>query len=346
MLDAVLLLVVTAMLLVDDATQLFKLVFFLLTIVAFFWPRETFVLRAVFWTALTTAVLVGLLAVDRLPAIELLDIPFAIAVLVLVYLVTSRRDEARRQVDAMLESEQQRSRELADLADLKAEFTAVVVHEFGNPLAAMRRLTEMLDIEGLDDASRRSVVAHAAAALRSEISALDTLVADVQMAVAVDRDDFMLRPRPVAIADLVDDARSYAESLVGTERIRVSVDSHVADHHVIADRERIRQVLRNLLTNAAKHSPGDSTITIAARGVHEGAVGISVADNGPGLDDDELDSIFERFERGRRSRGTDGLGLGLYISRQLVRAHGSELRARSRSGDGTVFSFELEVSDA
>jgi signal transduction histidine kinase len=340
-LDLVLLAVVVAMLLIEDTSQLFKLVFFALTIAAFFWGRESFVLRAVFWTALTTAVLIGLVAVGRLPALELLDIPFAVAILVLVFTVTTRRDESRREVDRLLADEQDRSRRLAEVAELKADFTAIVVHEFGNPLAAIRRLTEMLEVDGLDADSRVALTRYATEALRAELSTLDGLVADVQAAVAVDREDFTLRIRPVSTTDLLDDARRFAESLVGTERVRLDCPEDVAATQVSADRDRIAQVLRNLVSNAAKHSTTNGVVTLGAHRTDGSGVEFAVADDGSGLDPDDLERIFERYGRGRRSAGVDGLGLGLYISRRLVQGHDSDLWVRSSPGTGATFGFRL-----
>lgn len=340
-LDLVLLAVVIAMLLIEDTSQLFKLVFFLLTIAAFFWRRDTFLLRAVFWTALTTAVLIGLVAVGRLPALELLDIPFAVAILVLVFTVTTRRDEGRREVDRLLADEQDRSRRLTEVAELKADFTAIVVHEFGNPLAAIRRLTEMLEVEGLDADSRTALTHYATGALRAELGTLDSLVADVQAAVAVDREDFTLRPRPIAVRELLEDARRFAESLVGAERVGVDQTSATAETEVYADRDRIAQVLRNLVSNAAKHSSTDGVVTLRARRTEGAAVEIAVVDDGSGLDPEDLERIFERYGRGRRSARVDGLGLGLYISRRLVQAHGSDLWVRSSPGAGATFGFHL-----
>jgi signal transduction histidine kinase len=340
-LDVVLLAVVVAMLLIEDTSQLFKLVFFLLTIAAFFWDRDTFVLRAVFWTALTTAVLIGLVAVGRLPALELLDIPFAVAILVLVFTVTSRRDEGRREVDRLLADEQDRSRRLSEVAELKADFTAIVVHEFGNPLAAIRRLTEMLEVEGLDADSRTALTRYATGALRAELGTLDSLVADVQAAVAVDREDFTLRMFSVPVAVLLDDAERFAESLVGADRVVVERTDDVVTAHVSADRDRLAQVLRNLISNAAKHSTAGATITLRATRIDSLGVEIAVADNGSGLDPDDLERIFERYGRGRRSARIDGLGLGLYISRRLVQAHGSDLWVRSSPGAGATFGFHL-----
>jgi signal transduction histidine kinase len=107
---------------------------------------------------------------------------------------------------------------------------------------------------------------------------------------------------------------------------------------------RIGQVVRNLLTNAAKYSPAGTPITL--RTTRRGdRVRIEVVDRGGGIHPDDLHRVFEKFGRGRDVTGdkTAGVGLGLYLSRRIVRAHGSDLKVDSTPGTGCVFSFELEV---
>jgi signal transduction histidine kinase len=113
---------------------------------------------------------------------------------------------------------------------------------------------------------------------------------------------------------------------------------------VLADPERTGQVLRNLLSNAAKYSPEGTPIELRVIG-KEGRVRIEVADHGKGIHQDDVPRIFEKFGRGRdRERHkTPGVGLGLYLSRRIVRSHGSELTVRTRIGEGSVFGFELAV---
>jgi two-component system sensor histidine kinase BaeS len=95
------------------------------------------------------------------------------------------------------------------------------------------------------------------------------------------------------------------------------------------------------VSNAAKHSSTDGTVVLRARRADGTGVEIAVVDEGSGLDPDDLERIFERYGRGRRSARVDGLGLGLYISRRLVQAHGSDLWVRSSPGTGATFGFHL-----
>jgi signal transduction histidine kinase len=114
---------------------------------------------------------------------------------------------------------------------------------------------------------------------------------------------------------------------------------------VVADRERIGQVLRNLLSNAAKYSPEGVPIELRAKREQEDCVRIEVADHGPGIHPDDRARIFEKFGRGRDREGKKipGVGLGLYLSRGIVRAHGSDITVDSAPGEGAVFGFELKV---
>jgi histidine kinase len=103
---------------------------------------------------------------------------------------------------------------------------------------------------------------------------------------------------------------------------------------------RTREILVNLLSNAFRHTPGGGAISIAAESRARDIL-VSVADSGPGIPGDELPKVFERFYKGKSSRGS---GLGLTIARNLVAAHGGEIRAENRPGSGAVLTFTLPVS--
>jgi len=113
---------------------------------------------------------------------------------------------------------------------------------------------------------------------------------------------------------------------------------------VSIDPQRIGQVLLNLLDNALRYSPAGGTVTVRAR-QEEQVVQVDIADQGTGLEPEELSMVFERFYRGdkARSRITGGAGLGLSIVRQLVEAHGGRVWAESGTGEGATFSFTLPL---
>ena len=245
-----------------------------------------------------------------------------------------RRVAAERAVS--LAAEREYVERLQDLAQLRADFTAIVAHELGNPIATIVQAAELLATGPLDPIQTRAHVA-----INASAAALTALVADVRAAADAERDDFAVEPCPVPVRTLLGDTTAYAMALPGNHPLAIEDGTDVA---VRADRMRIGQVVHNLLTNAAKYSPPGTPITL--RTTRRGArVRIEVVDRGYGIHADDLPRIFEKFSRGRDVAGEKraGVGLGLYLSRRIVRAHGSDLTVDSTPGLGCVFGFELEV---
>ncbi|HET8632330.1 MAG TPA: HAMP domain-containing sensor histidine kinase [Thermomicrobiales bacterium] len=267
---------------------------------------------------------------------NLLRLAFAVAVTAGAILEL-RRVAAERA--ALLAAERETTRRLEELAALKAAFTAMVAHELGSPLAAIRAYTDMLATGEFAAAGR----AAALAAIQAEAGLLTALVADVQAAATVERDDFALRPRPTPLGALLADAAAFARALPGAHPLTVAAPDDEA--WVLADPERIGQVLRNLLGNAAHYAPDGAPIALRARRAGR-RVRIEVADEGYGIHPDDLPRIFEKFGRGRDRAGhkVAGMGLGLYLSRRIVRAHGADLAVTSAPRAGSVFAFDLEVA--
>jgi len=238
---------------------------------------------------------------------------------------------------ALLAVEREYSARLADVARLRADFTRVIAHEFGNRLAAVRQANELLATGSLNSLQRRAL-----ATLEVETTALAALVADVQATAAAERGDLAVRPRPVLADALLADAATFAWTLPGDHPVTIEGSS---GERVLADPDRVGQVLRNLLCNAAKYSPPGAPIQL--RTTRRGRrLRIEVIDHGYGIPPDDLARVFEKFGRGRYplERKIPGAGLGLYLSRGIVQAHGAELAVASAPGRGTVVGFELEVA--
>ena len=125
--------------------------------------------------------------------------------------------------------------------------------------------------------------------------------------------------------------------------------SHVADDlpPVDADRERVHQVLFNLVDNAVRFTPEGGEVAIEAHR-HNGSVEVTVADTGVGIPSEHLPRLFERFYRvdSARAREDGGTGIGLAIARSVVEAHGGHIKAESEQGQGSVFTFDLPVAEA
>ncbi|MDQ3547768.1 MAG: PAS domain S-box protein [Chloroflexota bacterium] len=259
-----------------------------------------------------------------------------------IFVAIIRDATERKRLDAertaLLASTTEYARRLSDLAVLKADFTAMVAHEMSTPLAAIRAMTDLLAKGSITPDDHL----HLLSAIQAEVGLLTRLVSDVQSVGNMERDDFVVRPRAVPIGVLLAEAIAHAGTLPGNHPVSMRIE---ASDMVLADPERIGQVLRNLLNNAARYSPAGAPIELrAARNVPY--VRIAVADQGYGIRADDLERIFVKFGRGRDRGGhrPDGLGLGLYLSRRIVQAHGSDLFVTSAPGEGSIFGFDLEVA--
>jgi len=128
--------------------------------------------------------------------------------------------------------------------------------------------------------------------------------------------------------------------------VTLAVEPPEGDAQVVADRDRVVQVLLSFTDNAIKHAPAGSVVHL--RGVRtEDGVRLEVADEGPGIEPDQLTRVFERFYRAEEPRPgakKTGAGLGLAIAKEIVEAHGSSIVVHSAPGEGTTFGFELPVA--
>ena len=238
----------------------------------------------------------------------------------------------------LLATEQERSRKLQGVADTKSDLARIVAHELASPIATIRGFLHIL---GSDDLAPHERAA-ALATIGAEADRLSAFAADVRAIATVESGDFAVYPFAVDVSMLLADVSAFARALPDD---RPFVCSLGLKEQVCADPERIGQVLRNLVGNAAKYSPPGSPIEVRADR-HGDRIRIAVVDQGFGIHPDDLDRVFAKFERGRAEEGRriTGTGVGLFVSRRIVRAHGAELTVDSTLGAGSVFAFELEVA--
>ncbi len=251
----------------------------------------------------------------------------------------TERTRIERERAHLAQAARAHARRVEELAELKDDFTAIVAHELVSPVAAIRWFAEVLAMDDLTPGERD----HALATIRAETDLLHVLVDDVRAIAKVDRDDFSVAPRPVTVAEISDAAATYARSLSGGHPFSVAGE---VGGRVRADPARIGQVLRNLLGNAAKYTPAGTPIAlrVAARGDR---VQFEVADEGPGIDADDAAVIFEKYRRGKQDgeRHVAGAGIGLYVGKRIVQAHGGDLTLRTDKGAGSAFAFDLQRVD-
>ena len=204
-------------------------------------------------------------------------------------------------------------------------FISDVAHELRTPVATIDGY-----LEGLSDGI---VIADAETwtMLRLQADRMRRLIDDLTTLTRADEGRIDLRISSLNLADVLENAAAACQQEFSAKGVGLNVHAEQIDVH--ADPDRLGEVMANLLANALRHTPPGGTVTASSHRVPSG-VRIEVADTGEGIPPDELERIFDRFHRidPSRSRSTGGSGLGLPISRALIRAHGGSIHAEPASG--------------
>lgn len=226
---------------------------------------------------------------------------------------------------------------LADISAAREEFISIVSHELRTPATGqLGFLQTLLDHwDSMSDNERRQTVSQAYANARR----LHALSRDVLDTASIESGEL---PYAFQVIDLRSAVQNAVDAIL-TPNHEVVVASSDLDVSVRADPERIQQVLANMLDNAIKNSPVGSRIDVRVALSGKNAL-VDVSDRGLGLTEDELEKSFEKFSRGRHATVT-GTGLGLYICRKIVDAHGGRIWAARRDGGGATIAFTLPLVD-
>lgn len=229
---------------------------------------------------------------------------------------------------------------LKELERMREEWTSVVAHDLRQPVTVIHAHAQMLARHGASDAGADARIAHILAAARQ----LDRMIGDLLDVSRIETRRLSLRLEPVEVEPL---ARAVAERMEKTlEGHLVAIHAANAVPPVCADPLRVEQILSNLLSNAARYGRKGGRIDVdIAR--DRAWVRVQVTNEGPGIAPEEMPSLFTRFFRtpAARARSARGLGLGLYITRGLVEAHGGTIFAASEPGARTTFTFTLPIAE-
>ncbi|MFE9771966.1 sensor histidine kinase [Streptomyces sp. NPDC005931] len=217
---------------------------------------------------------------------------------------------------------------------------ADVAHEMRTPLATIEAY-----LEGLADGIR-TLDEHTLAVLGTQTSRLHRLIADISLVSRAEEHRITLARTAVPAAGLAEAAAAAVRPAYQAKGVNLRV--HVAPQTpaLDVDRDRLMQVLANLLTNALRHTPAHGSVTLTAEPA-DGTVALGVTDTGEGIAADHLPHVFERFYRAdpARDRAHGGSGIGLAIARALVQAHGGTITAHSPGpGKGAVFRISLPAA--
>ena len=235
------------------------------------------------------------------------------------------------------EAERRTVEELRRLSSLRADFVSLVSHELRSPMAAVIGSARTLQQRWrqLAPEQRDAFVA----LIADETQRLATLISDVLDTSRIEAGTFTYSFADVDVADVLREA--VAAASVAQDEVRVSLKVNGSVPRVRGDRERLRQVISNLIDNAIKYSPAETEIEVAARQV-DGGVQVVVTDEGPGIARDQHGLIFEKFGRAEvEGTGKPGTGLGLFIARSIAEAHGGALEVSSAAGRGATFTLTL-----
>jgi signal transduction histidine kinase len=228
--------------------------------------------------------------------------------------------------------------ELERAAQQRRNLTADIAHDLRTPLHIIQG-----NLEGIVDGVYEPTPEHINNTL-DETRLLSRLVNDLQTLSLAETGQLPLHPTRFLLADLIKDLTSSFAAQATSQHIQLT--SHIADsnQYLIADYDRLNQVLSNLVSNALRHTPegGKISIETAAGSTPERSVRIIVEDSGAGIAPEDLPFIFDRFWRGDRSRTERAhSGLGLAITKQLIHAHHGIIEAQSVIGRGSTFIIEL-----
>ena len=223
---------------------------------------------------------------------------------------------------------------------LFSELIAVVAHEIRTPLTSIKAYTEALIAAPSDEFERRKEFLHV---IDEECDRLGRLVGDALDLSRLEAGLCMLKVKPVTPSSLLEDVALALEPDAAKHKVKLVLEAGAALDDVEADGDLVKQLLFNLVGNAIKFSPADTTVTLRAEPAGESVWRLSVTDQGGGIPEDQLERIFERFHRvelksGRRVQGT---GLGLAIARHIVDLHGGRLWVENAPGGGSIFSALL-----
>jgi PAS domain S-box-containing protein len=234
-------------------------------------------------------------------------------------------------------------RKVEDLSRLKDEFLSIASHELRTPVTSIKGYTQLAKTL-IRENDLRTSEEYLDIAL-DQIDRMSRLILELLDVSRIETGRLEIRREPIPWTTFVNDVVHRHHTAVSERRFQLNLP--VGHKRVLGDRDRLEQVLGNLMENAVKYSPDGSEILVTVEDKGDQIV-TSVADRGIGIPTDELGQVFERFHRGRQVSSTNygGLGLGLYITKQIVERHGGTIWVESREGQGTTFSFALPIAPA
>ncbi|MHB1133847.1 MAG: PAS domain-containing sensor histidine kinase, partial [Chloroflexota bacterium] len=234
------------------------------------------------------------------------------------------------------------SRDITELRRLEAtreEFISLISHDLRQPLTVITGMSQWLQ----QRLTAAGLAREATTAERMLASGrrMATMIQDLVESSRLEAGKLAMHKTPTDLLPLLSDIAGRVGKPEDQARLRLETPDPLLP--VLADPEHLERAIVNLITNALKYSPADKAVVVTAT-TSEGAATLAVSDQGLGIATEDLPRIFERYYRAKNSNRAEGLGLGLYIARLIVEAHGGRIWVESEPGKGSTFSFTLPLS--
>jgi len=246
-----------------------------------------------------------------------------------------------RRVEERTHELQSANERLHELDRLKSAFVSMVSHELRTPMTSIKGYVDNL-LDGVaGELSERP--SYYLQRVKHNVERLTRMINDLLDLSRIEAGAVRLQVGPISVVELVADVVEEIHANAREKSITVEAHSYGTLPMIEADRDKLHQILNNLIQNAIKFTPGGQ-VRIEARDLGDGSIQISVIDTGSGISALEIDRVFDRFYRGESVPSEDrGAGLGLAITKSLVELHGGQISVTSTQGEGSRFSFTLPI---
>jgi signal transduction histidine kinase len=246
----------------------------------------------------------------------------------------------RQKAEVFFELHRQRE-QLKQAVQARDDVLAIVSHDMRTPLAVVHTTTSMLLNPKYQLTPAQIREQHER--IRRNVDLMNRMIGDLMDMVSLRSGNLSINRKPLVVNDALREAVTAHEGPARDKGLSLSYDGGTDVMRAEADRARLMQLFQNLIGNAVKFcKPGDTvTVTSRTRGTH---AQIEISDSGPGIAADDLPHIFDPYYSASRKHQKTGTGLGLYIAKGIVDAHGGQIRCNSEPGIGTTFNVTLPLA--